>query len=160
MASWWYRKFRTPAPWFNIKMTSYQYKKSHSGDRRSDDRLISTMGFPVLVRLHLYIESGPWWQASYGPYHSLELPNHGIRHVMCCTSSQCSVVLSRDPSDWWLKPDQASRAIMSWCPNWGPQTETARDWWSNSLAATHMTVTHEWRQLFSIIIQNNTIQFS
>ena len=26
--------------------------------RRSDDRLISTMGFPILVRWHLYIESG------------------------------------------------------------------------------------------------------
>ena len=29
--------------------------------RRSYDRLISTMGFPILVRWHLYIESGPWW---------------------------------------------------------------------------------------------------
>ena len=28
--------------------------------RRSYDRLISTMGFPILVRRHLYIESGPW----------------------------------------------------------------------------------------------------
>ena len=28
--------------------------------RWSYDRLISTMGFPVLVRQHLYIESGPW----------------------------------------------------------------------------------------------------
>ena len=27
--------------------------------RRSYDRLISTMGFPILVRWHLYIESGP-----------------------------------------------------------------------------------------------------
>ena len=27
--------------------------------RRSYDRLISTMGFPILVRLYLYIESGP-----------------------------------------------------------------------------------------------------
>ena len=27
--------------------------------RRSYDRLISTMGFPLLVRWHLYIESGP-----------------------------------------------------------------------------------------------------
>ena len=27
--------------------------------RRSYDRLISTMGFPILARLHLYIESGP-----------------------------------------------------------------------------------------------------
>ena len=28
--------------------------------RRSYDRLISTMGFPILVRWHIYIESGPW----------------------------------------------------------------------------------------------------
>ena len=27
--------------------------------RRSYDRLTSTMGFPILVRWHLYIESGP-----------------------------------------------------------------------------------------------------
>ena len=29
--------------------------------RRSYDRLISTMGFPILVRRQLYIESGPWY---------------------------------------------------------------------------------------------------
>ena len=28
--------------------------------RRSYNRLISTMGFPLLVRRHHYIESGPW----------------------------------------------------------------------------------------------------
>ena len=28
--------------------------------RRSHDRLISIMGFPIPVRWHLYIESGPW----------------------------------------------------------------------------------------------------
>ena len=28
--------------------------------RRSYDHLISTMGFPILVRWHLHIESGPW----------------------------------------------------------------------------------------------------
>ena len=28
--------------------------------RRLYDRLISKMGFPILVRWHLYIESGPW----------------------------------------------------------------------------------------------------
>ena len=32
--------------------------------RRSYDRLISTMGFLILVRRHLYIESGPWSQMS------------------------------------------------------------------------------------------------
>ena len=69
------------------KMPSYQYRKSYCGDktilrpsylhngisllvlnqglgnpiveiRRSYDRLISTMGFPILIRWHLYIESG------------------------------------------------------------------------------------------------------
>ena len=29
--------------------------------RRSYDRLISIMGFPILVRWRLYIESGPWY---------------------------------------------------------------------------------------------------
>ena len=29
--------------------------------RQSCDHLISTMEFPILVRRHLYIESGPWW---------------------------------------------------------------------------------------------------
>ena len=43
-------------PWFNIKMTSYQYRKSHC--------VISTMGLPILVRRHLYIESGPRSQIS------------------------------------------------------------------------------------------------
>ena len=40
-------------------MPSYQYRKSHVGIRRSYDRLISTMGFPILVRRHLCIELGP-----------------------------------------------------------------------------------------------------
>ena len=34
--------------------------------RRSYDRLISTMGFPILVRRHLYIESGPRSLNGYG----------------------------------------------------------------------------------------------
>ena len=83
-------------PWLNIKMSSYRYRKSHCGDktvirssylhngisyttsignpivviRRSKDRLISTMGFPILVRWHLYTESPSWiqlhnWQKSW-----------------------------------------------------------------------------------------------
>ena len=52
-------EFEHPGPWFNIKMTSCQYRKFHVEIRRSYDRLISTMGFPILVRRHLYIESGP-----------------------------------------------------------------------------------------------------
>ena len=38
----------TRRPWFNIKMWFYQY-----------DPLTSTMRFPIMVRWHLYIESGP-----------------------------------------------------------------------------------------------------
>ena len=33
--------------------------------RRSYNRFNSTMGFPILVRWHLYIESGPWLQSLY-----------------------------------------------------------------------------------------------
>ena len=38
-------------PRFNIKMSSYQYRKSH----------YSTMGFPMPVRRHLFIESATWF---------------------------------------------------------------------------------------------------
>ena len=41
------------------KMSSYQYRNSIVEIRRSYDRLISTMGFPILVRWRLYNDSGP-----------------------------------------------------------------------------------------------------
>ena len=40
-------------------MSSYRYRKSHLEIRRPYNRIISTMGFPIQVRRHLYIESGP-----------------------------------------------------------------------------------------------------
>ena len=46
-------------PWFNIKMLSTCIGNPIVEIRRSYDRLISKMGFPMLVRWHLYIESGP-----------------------------------------------------------------------------------------------------
>ena len=48
-------------PWFNIKMSSYQYRKSHCGDKtvvRSSYH-ISTVEFPKLVRWYLRIQSAP-----------------------------------------------------------------------------------------------------
>ena len=36
--------------------------------RRSYDRLIPTMGFPILVRRHLNIESGPWSKCETVPH--------------------------------------------------------------------------------------------
>ena len=37
------------------------------GIRRSYDHLISTMGFPILIRRHLYIESGPRLSTDVSP---------------------------------------------------------------------------------------------
>ena len=45
--------------WFNIKMSSYQYRKSHCGDKTVVRSSYLHKGFPILVRKHLYIESGP-----------------------------------------------------------------------------------------------------
>ena len=51
----------TSVSWFDVKMSD-QYRKFHLG-------LISTMRFPLLVRQHHYIESGPlaiFWPIIYG----------------------------------------------------------------------------------------------
>ena len=42
-----------------IKMTSCQYRKSHCGDKMTIRSSISTMGFPILIKLYLHIESAP-----------------------------------------------------------------------------------------------------
>ena len=61
-----------PGPWFNInKNISYQYRKSHYGEiEQSEDRLTSTMGFPILMcmdkkpgdfqRCHFH-KMATWW---------------------------------------------------------------------------------------------------
>ena len=49
--------------------------------RRSYDRLISTMGFPILVRRHLYIEAGPCVLCCFGK----TLPeSHCCQHCFAC----------------------------------------------------------------------------
>ena len=47
----------TSGPWFNIKLHLTSVGNPIVEIRRSYDRLISTMGFPIRVRQHLYIES-------------------------------------------------------------------------------------------------------
>ena len=60
----------TPFPyltgdWVNIKMPSCQYRKSHCVDKMILLPSYSTMEFLVLVKQHLYIESGPcFWHTS------------------------------------------------------------------------------------------------
>ena len=49
----------SPGCWFNIKMSSYQYRKSHCGDKTILRPSYLHNGISILVRRHLYIESGP-----------------------------------------------------------------------------------------------------
>ena len=52
--------------WFNIKNHLTSIGNPIVEIRRSYDRLISTMRFPILVRWHLYIEAGPCrWLCSF-----------------------------------------------------------------------------------------------
>ena len=44
-------------PWFNINMSPYQYRKTHSGDKTVENIVISTMGFPTLVSNFLLNQS-------------------------------------------------------------------------------------------------------
>ena len=50
-----------PGSWFNIKIHLTSMGIPIVEIRRSYDRLISTKGFPILIRWHLYFESGSWW---------------------------------------------------------------------------------------------------
>ena len=50
-----------PGWWFHMKMTLTSIGNPIVEIRWSYDRLSSTMGFPILERWHLYIESGSWW---------------------------------------------------------------------------------------------------
>ena len=51
---------KKPEGWFNIRCHLTIVGIPIVDRRRSYDRPISTMGFPILVRFHLLIESGPW----------------------------------------------------------------------------------------------------
>ena len=47
------------------KMPSYQYRKSYCGNTTSHDCFISTVGFPIPIRPHFYIEPGPGYQINF-----------------------------------------------------------------------------------------------
>ena len=49
-----------PGSWFNKRCHLTSIGNLIVDIRQSYDRLISTMEFPILVRWHLYIGSGPW----------------------------------------------------------------------------------------------------
>ena len=103
-AGWWW-----PGPWFNIMMLSL---------RRSWDRLITTMRFPILLpMLLLYIESTPgtylasatnmmtpvglhisWVSQNNAPLYSTTYP----RPLFPCRSLRS--VINHDSHCWWNYP--------------------------------------------------------
>ena len=50
--------FQLHGPWFNIKMPSYQYRKSHCGDKTVVR--LSHLHNGISYTGHVYIESRPW----------------------------------------------------------------------------------------------------
>ena len=51
--------FMSPGPWFNIKMSSYQYRKSHWGDKTVVRSSYLHNGISYTGKMASYIESGP-----------------------------------------------------------------------------------------------------
>ena len=56
----WEEDLGEAGPQFNIKTSSYQYRKSHCGDKTVVRSSYLHSGIPILIRCHLYIESWPW----------------------------------------------------------------------------------------------------
>ena len=75
-------------PWFNIKMLSYQHRKSHCIDSQTVIRrtIINRMEYPILVR-HLYIEMGPW-----GPFHK-QIKTHNPNILKIYVAVMCRIMI-------------------------------------------------------------------
>ena len=70
--------------------------------RRSYNRLISTMGYPIVVRQHIYIESGPW---------SLGM---GIHHPLVDSPNEQAVVPNVDGSSLRWKAFEQTVQWLTW----------------------------------------------
>ena len=75
--------------------------------RRSSDRLISTMGFPIPIRCHHYIESGPWSLSCLGKrstYTSLVLryDRNTNTWVFFCMENRTIMVIALMPDDVYM----------------------------------------------------------
>ena len=61
MSSWHDEMLRPSGPWFNIKMSSYQYRNSHCGDKTVVRSSYLRHGISYTGKMSSYIESGPRW---------------------------------------------------------------------------------------------------
>ena len=92
------------------KMPSYLYRNPIVEIRRSDDRLISTMGFPILARWHLYIEAGPWLKTKCPQ--TKRISTTRISYGLCCSyKSHINVWVHCFWTQWHLTPKLKLRRI-------------------------------------------------
>ena len=88
-------------PWFNIKMSSYQYRKSCCGYKTVVRSSYLHNGFPILIRWHLYIEPPCGLSVSIGSV--LSWPQHCMWYltsflvVPVWPLSQCSYIIPDIP---------------------------------------------------------------
>ena len=84
-----------PGPWFNIDTGAYQYRQSHCWDKPVVRCLISSMGFPVPVRQHIPIESGPMQDISELIRCSTAFMPHSAigNRINCCNETPLSYAM-------------------------------------------------------------------
>ena len=104
--------------------------------RRSYDRLISTMGFPILVRCHLYIESGPrchpnWYEIRVGEF----LTTHRISVTFNSGINTCASWHHKQDTCTWLC---SHKMCVSWTGHYGLAH------YSDVTMGWHITVTSLW----------------
>ena len=76
-------KFCTTGPWLNMKMSSYQYRKSDCGDKTTVRSSYLHNGITSTGKQHLYIESAPHQGTSPHRYPVIENKLSWAFTVMC-----------------------------------------------------------------------------
>ena len=85
----------------DVVSLSYQCKKSHC--EWIYNHFICTLGFPVLVRLHLYIETGP--RSEYQHYHYNFCPSwYVLTFLASHTNFANTTKTTRTPAFWGYPP--------------------------------------------------------
>ena len=110
-------------------MSSYQYRESHCGDKTILRPSYLRNGFPILVRCHLYIESGPRAKPVFAKLQlqqiTTDMNKHRMtssnRNIFCVTGPLCGEFTSHR----WIPLTKASNAelwsfcwIYSWINGW------------------------------------------
>ena len=115
----------------NISRALIQYKddilpvynrKSHRGDH-----LISTISYPMLVRWHFYIESGPWFWSNDGmSWHAYYCVSRlfDVTVALCIMTSSTGNIFhitgplwGESTGHWWIPLTKASDMEL-WCFLW------------------------------------------